>query len=118
MEEKLKTAPTQVVLARKEVILCGGAVHSPALLLLSGIGPREDLEALKIPVVAHSPGVGKNLRDHLLIVHNYLSTDDQATTDPPNLLRLLPSIGEVRPLPFECDDRGQRRLTDLVRCLF
>lgn len=49
----------------KEIILCAGAVASPQLLLLSGIGPREDLEALHIPVVVDLPGVGKNLQDHL-----------------------------------------------------
>ncbi|MBS0394144.1 MAG: choline dehydrogenase [Proteobacteria bacterium] len=47
------------------VTLAGGAVNSPQLLLLSGIGPAADLEALGIPVVADLPGVGANLQDHL-----------------------------------------------------
>ena len=47
-----------------EVILCGGAVESPHLLLLSGVGPREQLEAFGVPVVADLPGVGRNLQDH------------------------------------------------------
>ncbi len=47
-----------------EVILCGGAVESPHLLLLSGVGPREQLEQFHIPVVADLPGVGRNLQDH------------------------------------------------------
>ena len=42
----------------REVILCGGAINSPQLLLLSGIGPKADLEQLGIPVVADLPGVG------------------------------------------------------------
>lgn len=54
--------------ARREVILCGGAVNSPQLLLLSGIGPAEELAALGIPVVADLPGVGRNLLDHLTVV--------------------------------------------------
>ncbi|KAH6716344.1 hypothetical protein BKA61DRAFT_631719 [Leptodontidium sp. MPI-SDFR-AT-0119] len=52
------------VYARKEVILSGGSFGSPQLLLLSGIGPATDLEALKIPVIADRPGVGRNMQDH------------------------------------------------------
>ncbi|MFM7575790.1 MAG: GMC family oxidoreductase N-terminal domain-containing protein, partial [Microcystaceae cyanobacterium] len=48
-----------------EVILSGGAFLSPKLLLLSGIGPAEDLQRLGIPVVQDLPGVGKNLQDHM-----------------------------------------------------
>jgi choline dehydrogenase len=50
--------------ARREVILCGGAVNSPQLLLLSGVGPQEQLTEFGIPVVCHLPGVGKSLQDH------------------------------------------------------
>ena len=53
------------VYARKEVILSAGAIDSPKLLLLSGIGPRKELEKQDIPVVQDIPGVGKNLQDHL-----------------------------------------------------
>jgi choline dehydrogenase len=55
------------VMAGREVVVCAGAVDSPRLLLLSGIGPASDLATLDIPVVADLPGVGKNLHDHLLI---------------------------------------------------
>jgi choline dehydrogenase len=48
-----------------EVILAGGAINSPQLLLLSGIGPARDLVRLDIPVVADLPGVGQHLQDHL-----------------------------------------------------
>ncbi len=48
-----------------EVILAGGAINSPQLLLLSGIGAAADLGQLRIPVVADRPGVGRNLQDHL-----------------------------------------------------
>ena len=54
-----------------EVILCGGAINSPQLLLLSGIGPAADLEALDIPVAVNLPGVGENLQDHLIVLLNY-----------------------------------------------
>jgi choline dehydrogenase len=50
--------------AAREVILCGGAIASPQLLLLSGIGPAEELAALGIPVVHDLPQVGRNLQDH------------------------------------------------------
>ena len=51
--------------ATREVILCGGAINSPQLLLLSGIGPATHLKALGVEVVADLPGVGQNLQDHL-----------------------------------------------------
>ena len=54
---------THQVFARHEVILCGGAFNSPQLLMLSGIGPREELEQHGIPVRVDRPGVGKNLQD-------------------------------------------------------
>jgi choline dehydrogenase len=54
----------QEVQAKKEVILSGGAINSPHLLMLSGIGPADLLQSLDIPVVADLPGVGKNLQDH------------------------------------------------------
>lgn len=53
-----------VVRARREVLVCAGAVDTPRLLLHSGIGPRADLEKLGIPVVHDLPGVGENLLDH------------------------------------------------------
>jgi len=52
------------VRASTEVLLCGGAVNSPQLLMLSGIGPAEHLREMDIDVVAHLPGVGENLHDH------------------------------------------------------
>ncbi|MEM6628412.1 MAG: GMC family oxidoreductase N-terminal domain-containing protein [Bacteroidota bacterium] len=53
--------------ANKEVILAAGAYASPQLLLLSGIGPKEELATLGIPCLLDLPGVGKNLQDHLMI---------------------------------------------------
>lgn len=50
--------------ALAEVILCCGAIDSPRLLQLSGIGPRHVLEAAGVPVLADVPGVGENLQDH------------------------------------------------------
>ncbi|TSJ60474.1 choline dehydrogenase [Starkeya sp. 3C] len=53
------------VRAAREVILSGGPINSPQLLKLSGIGNADELQALGIDVVAHRPGVGENLQDHL-----------------------------------------------------
>jgi choline dehydrogenase len=61
-------------LSAGEVILAGGAINSPQLLLLSGIGPADQLGALGIPVVADLPGVGQNLQDHLEVYVQHQST--------------------------------------------
>jgi choline dehydrogenase len=52
------------VRAAREIILCGGAINSPQLLLLSGVGPAAQLAAFGIPVVHALPGVGQSLQDH------------------------------------------------------
>lgn len=61
----------QTVRARREVILCAGAINSPQLLMLSGIGPAEHLRAHGIAPVVDAPEVGGNLQDHLdvIVVH-------------------------------------------------
>jgi choline dehydrogenase/4-pyridoxate dehydrogenase len=56
---------TRVARAAKEVLLCGGTINSPQLLLLSGIGAPEELSAQQIAVKSALPGVGKNLQDHV-----------------------------------------------------
>lgn len=55
----------QTVTARKEIVLSGGAINSPQILMLSGIGDSEQLAENGIDVVQDLPGVGKNLQDHL-----------------------------------------------------
>src|SRR5690606_39290415 len=50
--------------AEREIVLCGGTFNTPQLLLLSGIGPADELRDLDIPVVHDLPGVGRNLQDH------------------------------------------------------
>ncbi len=61
------------VRAAREVVLCAGAVNTPQLLLLSGVGPAQDLRALGIAVVADRAAVGAHLQDHLCIDYLYRS---------------------------------------------
>jgi choline dehydrogenase len=61
--------------ADREVIVSAGAVNSPHLLLLSGIGPADHLAAVGIPVIHDLPGVGKNLQDHLAVPVVYHCTE-------------------------------------------
>ncbi len=65
--EFIQLGQRRVVRARREVVLCGGAVNSPQLLMLSGIGDREQLARHGIDVVADAPEVGQNLMDHLAV---------------------------------------------------
>ncbi|XP_063547858.1 glucose dehydrogenase [FAD, quinone]-like [Cydia strobilella] len=60
----IKNGQAYTAYATKEVIVSGGVINSPQLLMLSGIGPREHLEDLRIPVIADLP-VGENLHDHV-----------------------------------------------------
>jgi choline dehydrogenase len=63
--EYLRDGKPERVRAAREIILCGGVVDTPKLLMLSGIGPADHLKSLGIPVVADVDGVGKNFQDHL-----------------------------------------------------
>jgi choline dehydrogenase len=60
--------------ADREVILAGGTVNSPQLLMLSGIGPASELKAAGISTMHDLPGVGKNLQDHPMVSVAYLCT--------------------------------------------
>ncbi|MGB5093851.1 MAG: choline dehydrogenase [Parvibaculum sp.] len=63
--EYVQGGVTKTVRASREVIISGGAVNSPQVLMLSGIGDGDYLKKFGIDVVAHLPGVGQNLQDHL-----------------------------------------------------
>jgi choline dehydrogenase len=67
-----------VLSAAREVILSAGALNSPKMLMLSGIGPADELQRLGIACRMESPGVGKNLQDHFYIHTSFRSTADSS----------------------------------------
>ncbi len=70
-----KKRQDNVVNAKREVILCGGAFNSPQLLQLSGVGRREDIEPHGIKMVHELKGVGQNLQDHIDFTLAYTTKD-------------------------------------------
>jgi choline dehydrogenase len=88
----LRDGVLETARADSEVILAGGTVNSPQLLMLSGIGPADELRRIGIGVVDDLPGVGQNLQDHPMVSVGYLCTQkvslDGAETLG-NLLRYL-----------------------------
>ncbi len=88
--------------AAKEVILSAGAIGSPHLLLLSGIGPRQELEAAGIACLVDAPDVGKHLQDHAMCPLVYpapglgVAMNDAALAMGPDALR-----GPAGPLPID-----------------
>ena len=105
-----------------EIILCGGAVASPHLLMLSGVGPAEHLQSFGIPVVHDAPGVGQNLRDHPSAAAIFRATGDRPDVQAPviqvglrytiegsplrNDMQLSPMLmtSEHRPAQVDIDD--------------
>jgi choline dehydrogenase len=75
-----------------EVVLCGGAINSPQLLQLSGIGSARELGALGIDVVADLPGVGENLQDHLEVYIQHSATQP-VTMAPYFAMKRRPLVG-------------------------
>jgi choline dehydrogenase len=82
---------TRVARARREVVLCAGALNSPQLLMLSGIGDRERLADHGIETVCHVPEVGQNLMDHLCVPVGFDVAEDTlfAAEKPRELLDYL-----------------------------
>lgn len=69
------------VRVKREVVLAAGALNSPQLLLLSGIGPKDVLDKVSIPQVHELPGVGKNLHNHVTFYLTYLMKKKKAIND-------------------------------------
>jgi choline dehydrogenase-like flavoprotein len=126
VEYRTASGETAIAHAGKEVILSAGAVGSPQLLLLSGVGPRQELEAVGVPCLTDAPHVGKHLKDHLMCALIYpapgigVAMSEVALSMGPDALRApagpLPAdpaddaslSGELQALKEE----AERRLTE------
>ncbi|KAK6840363.1 Choline dehydrogenase [Apiospora arundinis] len=85
VEVGIDLLPSYVLKAKKEVIVSAGAIHSPQLLMLSGIGPAAHLTQHGIKVIADRPGVGQNFSDHVLFGPSYqvkIDTLNKVIGDP------------------------------------
>ncbi|KXN88671.1 Glucose dehydrogenase [FAD, quinone] [Leucoagaricus sp. SymC.cos] len=80
---ELATSPTSPILnltARKEVVISGGSINTPQIMLLSGIGPKDELEALGIKTIIDNPSVGKNFSDQPSISVGFSTNLPDTTT--------------------------------------
>jgi choline dehydrogenase len=90
--EYIRNNAVETVRANREVLLAGGSVNSPQLLLLSGIGPADQIRSAGVRAVHDVPGVGKNLQDHPMVSVGYLCTRPVTMANaesPVNFLRYL-----------------------------
>ena len=87
-------ADARTIRAEREVVLCAGTVNSPQLLMLSGIGPGNELKRHGIPVVHDLPGVGRNLQDHVDCVLAYACTEPVSLYRDLRADRLIRSVAE------------------------
>ncbi len=88
--EYVRGGSPQFAAANREVILCGGAVNSPQLLQLSGIGPASILGSAGIPPLLDNPAVGGNLQDHLAVVYSFKATQPTLNNE------LHSTLGQLR----------------------
>ena len=80
----------RLIRAAREVILCGGAINSPQILMLSGVGPADALRRCEVPVVLDRPEVGGNLQDHYDLIVQYESRR------PVTIYRELAPLGRIK----------------------
>ncbi|KAI9365995.1 hypothetical protein DFJ73DRAFT_806609 [Zopfochytrium polystomum] len=90
--QKAEGAPSTIIRAKREVILCSGAIGSPHLLMLSGIGPKDHLTAHGIPTVADLPGVGANLQDHVTSALPFRDITKTSARAVPS--QIIPAVAE------------------------
>ncbi len=109
-----REAPARTIRAHREVILCAGAMASPHLLQLSGIGDGAHLQSIGVPVVHDLPAVGQNFRDHYA-VRSVVRIQNMQTIN--NRVRGLPLVREVA--RYALTRRGALALTPtLVYCFW
>ncbi|XP_026277861.2 glucose dehydrogenase [FAD, quinone]-like [Frankliniella occidentalis] len=104
----LRTSTRRMIRARREVIVSAGAINSPQLLMLSGIGPREHLQELQIPVIADL-AVGHNLMDHvsaggvLFVVNQSISLKSERLYSGPIMTEWLVNHTGPGSIPGGCE---------------
>lgn len=90
---KVETALLPYILkATKEVIVSAGAFQSPQLLMVSGVGPSDQLQKFNIPVEANLPGVGQNMQDHIFFGPSYRVKVETLTKLANNVAYLLEQV--------------------------
>lgn len=95
--EVIEAGRRRVLHARREVILSAGALQTPQLLMLSGVGPGARLQRHGVPVVADLPGVGENLQDHPDFIFAYEAPSmDLLGLTPRGLMRTAREVGRYR----------------------
>jgi choline dehydrogenase len=121
----VKDGKSAAARARREVLLAAGAVNSPHLLLLSGIGPADELRAAGIGVAHDLPGVGKNLQDHINVNVIHAATQkitlDGKSRGLPSLLTALqfalfksgPGTSNVAEAGAFLSTRGDQQIPDI-----
>jgi choline dehydrogenase len=98
--EYLQHGRRQVAQVRREVLLSAGAINSPQLLELSGVGEAQRLRGFEIPLIADSPAVGRGLQDHLAVSYFYRSRIPTLND------QLAPFFGKVKAALRYAFDRG------------
>lgn len=82
--EYARNGQVRIARARREIIISAGAIHSPKLLMCSGVGPADQLRGHGIDVVIDSPNIGENLQDHLQARLQYKATEPITLNDVAN----------------------------------
>jgi len=125
VEVRSRGGRMQTITARQVVLACG-AIHTPAVLVRSGIGPRETLERLGIAVTRASEGVGRNLMDHPAIGPTLIPREGVADWDQPVIQTTLYYTStestdrndmQLEPLSF-MHVRAEKLLLGLAACVF
>ena len=93
--EYVRRGRTITARADREVILCGGVINSPQLLMLSGVGEPEELRALGIDVKVALPGVGKNLQDHISAIMAYQRKEPGPVHQVMRFDRIVPALANA-----------------------
>ena len=103
----IQNGVVNTVAANKEVVLCGGAINSPQLLMLSGIGPAKHLAEIGIEIAKDLPGVGQNLQDHLAVAVAYACNEPISIGNAESLKnKLIYKITKRGPLTSNIGEAG------------